>query len=103
MHAVVTGGGVADARGHEVALASDPDARANTIPITPRSGKLEIEPMIVLRADIFPQLQRLSQRSYDHVHSAVVVEVGIGAPPLAAASIKPLSGLGGHAPKFSAP
>ncbi len=101
VHAVSARGGVADARSHEIALASNPDPSPNAVPVASGSNQLDKKPMIIVRADVFPEFHRLSERRDDDVHSTIAVKVGKGASPMSSSNLETASDLPGYVPKFS--
>src|SRR5690349_16992571 len=76
MHAVQTGGGVTHRARHIVPLIADADMSANSVPITSRALKLQLDPVIRAWANVVPKFRGFAERGDDNINTSVAIEVG---------------------------
>src|SRR5437870_3411389 len=75
VHARVRRRRVTRGRRHRAYLIADDHASADAVAVAPRSGQPDIEPAVVGRRVVEPELHRRSERQDDEVETAVAVEV----------------------------
>ena len=79
MHGLWTRGGVAYRGGNVIRLIAKPDYSPYPISVASGTDQPQNQPVIEIRADVFPELGRFTKSAHHNVDSSVVVEIRKGA------------------------
>src|SRR5438445_4274110 len=73
--------GITYRAGHLVILVPNPDARPDSVPISPYPHQSQLDP-VTRRADILPDLGSFAQAGDHHVDASIAVQIRIRAAPV---------------------